>query len=228
MILGLARRSAADALADGAVALVAVYLGVLLALAPALSGAGMGAGSRVVADLGFGGTAMLVGAAGIGFGIRQVGVELRSRRALLVLSRPVPLGHWIAGRLVGVGGVLGGMTLAAGAGSAGIALLCGWAPRASVAADLTLAWAHAVVLCAAAMAASALARPAPAALAVAVLWLAAFLADDAAGVLGIPLLAWLVPTFDGTAVFTGLVAALGWSGVFGATATAAIARRDRG
>jgi hypothetical protein len=227
LIRALVRRSAEDAVADGAVAMLGVFLAVLALAAPAVSGAAVAAGARVVADLGLGGLTALTGAAGIGFGIRQVGVELRSRRAIAVLARPVPISVWIGAKLLGIGAVLAAMTAVGGAGTAVIAVGWGWRASPAFGAALLLAWAHAVVLTGVGMAASSLARPASAALAAAVVWLGAFLADDAAAILGGPALAWLMPAFDGGGALA-LVHAAAWTVVFGGLATWAVGRSDRG
>ena len=66
-----------------------------------------------------------------------------------------------------------------------------------------------------------------AALAAGVLWIATFLADDAAAIAGVPLLAAVVPVFDGGPA-RSVVHALAWAAVYAAIATWGVGRSDRG
>jgi len=227
LIPALVRRSVNEALADGAARAVLVFLAGFALAAPAVSGAGIAAGSRVVGDLGLAGAGLLTAAAGVALGIRQVGGEIRSRRTVAVLARPVPLGVWVGSRLVGVALVLAGIVATAGGGAALIAAWWGDAPTPDDAAFALLAWARAVAVTAAAMAASALARPALAALAASVLWGASFVAGDAAEILGAPALAWAVPSLGGS-LLLAVFHALAWAAVYAAIATWGVGRTDRG
>ena len=142
LVLQVSRQARADRIWSVVVAYT-LWCAIGVPLARGLS---LGAGSRAALDAGLGGLWALSCGLGIWLGVRAIGLEYASGRAVVVLSGPVAAHRWVLGRWLGAAAVLTACLGAMTAVWLVVGVVLGLQPSISLAALLLYTWLEGLLL----------------------------------------------------------------------------------
>ena len=178
MIRGLIWQVWVQARADRAHGVIGAYVLLCILVVPLASGLSLGAGTRAAIDTGLLGLWVFTCVLAVWLGVRALGSELASGRAVAVLSGPTGISSWLLGRWLGLASLLGAMVLA----MTGVWVLTAVLRDLPVGAPLlvfaVLTWVEGLVLATLAALLASRAQPLIAALSTGGLWLAGHLGDE--------------------------------------------------
>jgi Cu-processing system permease protein len=176
--IALGGQFARDALREGILASVLLFVAGAGFVAPLVSGLAMGGPDKALRDLGLGLFWLVGSAAAIWLGVRGIGADLHDGTAALWLHRPVSRAAWVGGRFAGVLAVLVAEVVFLLASWMVIAAWYDLGFGASLLGYAVLLWFELALVAAWGMLFSALTGPVPAGMLTAALWAAGHLADE--------------------------------------------------